>query len=195
MEWIKNNPGLSITICLAIAALFIYDMTLGKKFRKRNFEKQVEKNKACLCARCGNKYDNKYYSIQRLNYCSSCFKRMFYDIKLGGGFLALLSISNIIIMLKVYLPEILKEPIMSENFWRLLYYLFMSSLLILWLARSYNELKKAEKEHQRRSALDSTTANMAAGQSLVKNICHKCGNLITSAGNFCTKCGAQIKPA
>ncbi len=146
MEWDINNPGRSIFYGVLVIVI-LYDVTFGKKIRKRHIEKQINKNKLSLCARCNQEYHNDYYTVRKLKYCSACFKRMLYDVKLGGGFVALLAIGAIAIMITLFIQKLVHGNISSDDYWWALSMSVMFGSLFFMIARSYSELKKAEKEH------------------------------------------------
>lgn len=149
MEWIQNNLYLfSIIVGLVIGV--VYRVMLRKNNRARNID-----NKSSLCAKCNKKYDNNYYTVRSLNYCSSCFERMFYDVKLGGGFVGVLTIGAIAIMISFFMSKLAHGNVISDDYWRFASKLVVLGLLLVWLIRSYRNLIKAKEEHHTRSSSSS----------------------------------------
>ena len=153
MDWITNNPGLFIFYFVLIC-IFTFLLINSKKSRQKYLDKVTSRNQMSLCATCGNEYhDNAYYAVHKVNYCPSCFERMFYQIKVGGGFMAVLTLVASVILVTFTIMDLINGNFKHNYKWQFqkLVYLFLFSFLIFRLWHDYIELKKAKEEYQRRA--------------------------------------------
>jgi len=156
MEWIKQNPGQFI-VCFSMVFAFIVLVVNSKKSKQQYIDRVSSRNEMSLCATCGNEYhNNNYYIVREAKHCPTCFERMFYQAKVGGGFIAVLMISSIVILISMTMAESVNGSFNGDYFWLVqkTWYLLFFGFIIYRLWRGYLELNKANEEHGRRSALD-----------------------------------------
>ena len=146
MEWIKDNP-VHFMVYIALAGFTTYYIFFGREHKGRSLKDMTENNKASLCAGCGNRYQDNYYTIDGFIYCASCFKRIFYEkeveLKLFGAGLIIYAI----VTLSSFIPELISGKFNYNYFWSLLIVVIFGPRYLSRVLREYRELKKAGDAH------------------------------------------------